>query len=109
MKLSDFDFDLPETLIATRPASPRSSARMLVATPQELHDQTVTDLIDWLQPGDRLVLNDTKVIPARLSGLRHRESAQGKTAARIEVTLLDAALGWELGGAFETSEKDQAW
>lgn len=89
MKLSDFDFDLPEDLIATRPASPRSSARMLVAEPDRLTDGGVTDLLEWLQPGDRLVLNDTKVIPARLSGLRHRDTAQGPMAAKIEVTLLD--------------------
>ncbi|NIZ61591.1 tRNA preQ1(34) S-adenosylmethionine ribosyltransferase-isomerase QueA [Sedimentitalea sp. CY04] len=89
MKLSDFDFDLPDDLIATRPASPRSSARLLVAEGDVIHDGTVTDLVDWLQPGDRLVLNDTKVIPARLSGLRHRDSAQGAVAAKIEVTLLE--------------------
>ena len=89
MKLSDFDFELPDTLIATRPANPRSSARLLVADGDVLHDGTVTDLVDWLRPGDRLVLNDTKVIPARLSGLRHRDSAQGAVAAKIEVTLLE--------------------
>ena len=89
MKLSDFDFDLPETLIATRPANPRSSARMLVAEGGALHDQRVTDLTNWLRPGDRLVLNDTRVIPARLSGLRHRASAQGNVQAKIEVTLLE--------------------
>ncbi|WP_192966465.1 tRNA preQ1(34) S-adenosylmethionine ribosyltransferase-isomerase QueA [Phycobacter azelaicus] len=89
MKLSDFDFDLPEDLIATRPASPRSSARLLVANGAEIADAHVYDLPQWLRPGDRLVLNDTKVIPARLSGLRHRVSEQGETAARIEVTLLE--------------------
>ncbi|NUH64556.1 tRNA preQ1(34) S-adenosylmethionine ribosyltransferase-isomerase QueA [Sulfitobacter sp. S0837] len=89
MKLSDFDFDLPEDLIATRPANPRSSARLLVAEGAQLHDQRVTDLTDWLRPGDRLVLNDTRVIPARLSGLRHRASAQGNVQAKIEVTLLE--------------------
>jgi S-adenosylmethionine:tRNA ribosyltransferase-isomerase len=89
MKLSDFDFDLPEGLIATRPAVPRTSARLLVAQGAMLHDQTVTDLPDWLRPGDRLVLNDTRVIPARLSGLRHRDSAQGPVQARIEATLLE--------------------
>ncbi|OIQ29522.1 MAG: tRNA preQ1(34) S-adenosylmethionine ribosyltransferase-isomerase QueA [Alphaproteobacteria bacterium MedPE-SWcel] len=89
MKLSDFDFDLPEDLIATRPAVPRSSARLLVAEPDRITDARVTDLVDWLQPGDRLVLNDTRVIPARLSGKRHRDSAQGPVAARIEVTLLE--------------------
>ncbi len=89
MKLSDFDFDLPEELIATRPANPRSSARLLVAEATQLHDRRVTDLTDWLRPGDRLVLNDTRVIPARLSGLRHRASAQGAVQAKIEVTLLE--------------------
>jgi len=89
MKLSDFDFDLPEGLIATRPASPRSSARLLVADGDTLHDQIVTDLADWLSPGDLLVLNDTRVIPARLFGHRTRDSGQGPTRARIEATLLE--------------------
>ncbi|WP_027259071.1 tRNA preQ1(34) S-adenosylmethionine ribosyltransferase-isomerase QueA [Leisingera aquimarina] len=89
MKLSDFDFDLPDDLIATRPANPRSAARLLVAAEGGLHDGRVTDLVNWLQPGDLLVLNDTKVIPARLSGLRHRNSAQGAVAAKIEATLLE--------------------
>ncbi len=89
MKLSDFDFHLPEELIATRPASPRSSARLLLARGGELTDLHVTDLVDLLNSGDRLVLNDTKVIPARLSGLRHRDSVQGPVSARIEVTLLE--------------------
>lgn len=89
MKLSDFDFDLPEALIATRPAVPRSSARLLVAAGDVIHDRRVTDLVAWLRPGDRLVLNDTKVIPARLSGQRHRDSAQGPVSAKIEVTLLE--------------------
>ncbi|PYG29860.1 tRNA preQ1(34) S-adenosylmethionine ribosyltransferase-isomerase QueA [Pelagimonas varians] len=89
MNLSDFDFDLPESLIATRPAKPRSSARLLVAKGGQVTDGVVTDLVNWLQPGDRLVLNDTKVIPARLSGIRKRTSAQGDTEAKIEVTLLE--------------------
>ena len=89
MQLSDFDFDLPETLIATRPAKPRSSARLLVARGDAITDAIVRDLGDYLRPGDRLVLNDTKVIPARLTGTRARSSAQGDTEARIEVTLLE--------------------
>ncbi|GGH25874.1 S-adenosylmethionine:tRNA ribosyltransferase-isomerase [Cribrihabitans marinus] len=89
MKLSDFDFDLPDELIATRPARPRSSARMLVAEGDAIHDARVTDLPGWLRPGDRLVLNDTKVIPARLNGTRTRQSAQGEVRARIEATLLE--------------------
>ena len=89
MKLSDFDFDLPETLIAVRPAQPRSSARLLVAQGDAIHDAHVHDLTSWLQKGDRLVLNDTRVIPARLSGVRHRDSAQGPVSAKVEVTLLE--------------------
>ncbi|WP_439155204.1 tRNA preQ1(34) S-adenosylmethionine ribosyltransferase-isomerase QueA [Yoonia sp.] len=89
MKLSDFDFDLPERLIAVRPARPRSSARLLLAMGDRISDRIVSDLPDILRPGDRLVLNDTKVIPARLSGFRHRSGAAGDTAARIEVTLLE--------------------
>ena len=84
MKLSDFDFELPEALIATRPARPRTSARMLVAHGDAIVDQRVSDLPDVLRAGDRLVLNDTKVIPARLFGLRHRMSAQGAVSAKIE-------------------------
>jgi len=97
MKLSDFDFDLPERLIATRPASPRSASRLLVATPDRIIDGAMTAITDYLRPGDRLVLNDTRVIPARLSGLRHRNGEAGETSARIEVTLLsgDADGNWQ--------------
>ncbi len=89
MHLSDFDFDLPDGLIATRPARPRSSARLLVAEGDQITDAQVFDITRWLRAGDRLVLNDTKVIPARLSGTRARDGAQGRTEAQIEVTLLE--------------------
>ena len=89
MKLSDFDFDLPERLIATRPAKPRSSARLLLADGAATHDRHVFDLPDVLRPGDRLVLNDTKVIPARLTGMRRRDTGQEVVQAKIEVTLLE--------------------
>lgn len=89
MNLSEFDFDLPEGLIATRPARPRSSAKMLVAQGDRITDAHAIDLPRFLRPGDRLVLNDTKVIPARLSGVRHRPGAAGEGTARIEVTLLE--------------------
>ena len=91
MKLSDFDFDLPEGLIATRPASPRSSARLLLAEGDGIEDSHVFDLPQILRPGDHLVLNDTKVIPARLSGTRARTGDAGPTEARIEVTLMEPA------------------
>ena len=97
MKLSDFDFHLPERLIATRPARPRSSSRLLVAAGGGIADATVADLPDILRPGDRLVLNDTRVIPARLKGIRHRASADGEGRARIEATLLEPGTDgtWE--------------
>ncbi|MDO5632608.1 MAG: tRNA preQ1(34) S-adenosylmethionine ribosyltransferase-isomerase QueA [Paracoccus sp. (in: a-proteobacteria)] len=95
MKLDDFDFHLPEGLIATRPARPRSSARLLVAQGDGVADHHVADLPDFLRPGDLLVLNDTRVIPARLSGTRARQTPQGEAVARIEVTLLEpVASGW---------------
>jgi S-adenosylmethionine:tRNA ribosyltransferase-isomerase len=91
MQLTDFDFDLPEALIATRPARPRSSARLLLAEGEAISDRHVFDLVDIFRPGDRLVLNNTKVLPARLFGTRTR----GAATARIEVTLLEPApQGW---------------
>ncbi len=90
MKLSDFDFDLPEGLIATRPANPRTAARLLVATGGDISDRHIHDLPRILRPGDRLVLNDTKVIPARLFGERIRTGDQGRTRAGIAFTLLSA-------------------
>ena len=91
MKLSDFDFDLPEALIATRPAVPRTSARLLVAQGPTITDRHVSDLIDIFRPGDRLILNNTRVIPARLFGQRRRSEA----VAKVEITLLEPlATGW---------------
>ena len=89
MLLQDFDFELPEELIALRPARPRPSSRLLVARGAEgpLVDSTVDRLGDWLRPGDLLVFNDTRVIPARLTGTRTR----GDAAARIVVTLISLA------------------
>lgn len=92
MKLSDFDFDLPEGLIATRPAKPRTSARLLLAEGDRISDRHVSDLVDILRPGDRLVLNNTKVLPARLFGTRQR----GEAVAKVEITLLEPrATGWQ--------------
>ena len=78
MRTDDFDFDLPESLIAQEPATPRDSARLLVVA-DRLADRCVADLPDLLAPGDLLVLNDTRVIPARLRGRRG--------AASVEITL----------------------
>jgi S-adenosylmethionine:tRNA ribosyltransferase-isomerase len=84
MQLSDFDFELPEACIALRPASPRDAARLLVVAPgAPLRDLRVSDLPGELRAGDLLVLNDTRVIPARLTGVRHR----GESQVAVEATL----------------------
>jgi S-adenosylmethionine:tRNA ribosyltransferase-isomerase len=96
MKLSDFNFNLPDSLIALRPVRPRPTSRLLVAADGGIQDQRFFDLPKYLRPGDRLVLNDTKVVPARLIGQRKRISDQGTTFASLEVTLLslDAEGNW---------------
>ena len=78
MRTSHFDFDLPEDRVALRPVEPRDSARLLVVREGTLDDRIVTDLPDLLQPGDALVFNDTRVIPARLSGNRTRSGPDGE-------------------------------
>jgi S-adenosylmethionine:tRNA ribosyltransferase-isomerase len=70
MKVDLFDFELPPERIALRPAEPRDAARMLVVTPDRLEDRGVSDLPAMLRPGDCLVFNDTRVIPAQLEGRR---------------------------------------
>ena len=81
MQLADFDFNLPEANIALRPVSPRDSARLLLVAP--LADLAVSDLPDQLRAGDVLVLNDTRVINARLKGTRYR----GENLQACEATL----------------------
>ncbi len=77
MRVDLFDFDLPDENIALRPASPRDSARLLVVRPGEgLGDHVVSELPSFLRPGDALVFNDTKVIPAQLEGVRLREGGE---------------------------------
>ncbi len=87
MRVDQFDFDLPEELIALRPAEPRDGARLLVVgTDGSLRHALVRDLPSLLRAGDALVLNDTRVMQARLRGHRLAR-AGGTTAPRIEVTL----------------------
>jgi S-adenosylmethionine:tRNA ribosyltransferase-isomerase len=94
MRLDDFAYDLPRELIADRPLEPREAARlMVIAARGAVADRHVADLPDLLRPGDLLVVNDTKVIPARLVGRRG--------AATVEVTLAHD-LG---GGAWEALAK----
>lgn len=85
MRVDDFDFDLPEELIALRPVRPRDAARMLVVGPEHnaLADRGVKDLPEYLHKGDVLVFNDTRVIPARLFGTRIRGEATARIAALL--------------------------
>lgn len=84
MRVDLFDFNLPDERIALRPAEPRDSARMLVVKPADaLSDRTIRDLPSLLSPGDVLVFNDTKVIPAQLAGQRSR----GEDRTEVDVTL----------------------
>ncbi len=90
MRVSDFDFDLPPEHIAQHPVEPRDIARLLhVPASGELEDLVVKDLPRLLQPGDLLVTNDTRVIPARLTGIRGDATRAGppQGGAKIEVTL----------------------
>ena len=84
IKTSDFDYYLPEELIAQSPLKDRSSSRLLVINKENktYEDKVFSDILDYLSPNDVLVLNDTKVIPARLYG--HKVD----TDALIEVLLL---------------------
>ncbi|MBV8509591.1 MAG: tRNA preQ1(34) S-adenosylmethionine ribosyltransferase-isomerase QueA [Xanthobacteraceae bacterium] len=87
MRSDLFDFELPPERIALRPAEPRDSARMLTVCPggvPELADHTVAELPALLRPGDQIVVNDTKVIPAQLSGRRVSRGSE----ARVDVTLI---------------------
>lgn len=85
MRTDLFDFNLPPENIALRPASPRDAARLLVVQPGiGVQDQIVSDLPQWLKPGDQLVVNDTKVISAQLAGRRIGR----ETEPKIDATLI---------------------
>ncbi|EJH9654833.1 tRNA preQ1(34) S-adenosylmethionine ribosyltransferase-isomerase QueA [Listeria monocytogenes] len=93
MKVEDFNFDLPEELIAQTPLLDRTSSRLMVLDKElgDIKDQHFTDIISYLNEGDALVLNDTRVLPARLHGIKD------ETGAHIEVLLLKQKEGnaWE--------------
>ena len=88
MKTSDFYYDLPEELIAQHPAEPRDSSRLLVIDREtgEWEDKIFTDVIDYLHEGDVLVVNNTKVIPARLIG--HRKGFTGEVELSVSFSLM---------------------
>jgi S-adenosylmethionine:tRNA ribosyltransferase-isomerase len=93
LDISDFDYYLPQDLIAQEPVSDRASSRLMVVRldREGFEHRSFTDLCDYLEPGDTLVINDTKVIPARLLGRKEN------TGARVEVLLLKQldAKRWE--------------
>ncbi len=108
MKVDLFDFDLPEERIALRPADPRDSARLLVVRPNaKPADMSVRDLPHLLQPGDALVFNDTKVIPAQLRGIRRRGEAQAHVDATLHMRVADDRWLAFLRPAKRVSEGDR--
>jgi S-adenosylmethionine:tRNA ribosyltransferase-isomerase len=107
MRTDLFDFELPPDRIALRPVSPRDAARLLVVTPgatAELEDRAVRDLPDLLRPGDAIVFNDTRVIPARLTG---RRVGRGEEP-RIEATLTKRLDGSRWQALVRPAKKLQA-
>ncbi len=89
LRTGDFDFDLPESLIAQAPARPRDAARLLVVDGAGLADRGVLDLPALLEPGDVMVVNDTRVIPARLRGRR------GEATVEILLNRSDGGGLWQ--------------
>jgi S-adenosylmethionine:tRNA ribosyltransferase-isomerase len=97
MRVDLFDFDLPEENIALRPANPRDHARFLIVRPDGqpmLEDRQVFELPSFLRPGDALVFNDTKVIPAQLEGVRLRDGAE-RTQVSCTLHMRVAANSWK--------------
>ena len=89
MRISDFDFDLPEDRIALRPMQPREAARLLRVDGGGLTDARVGDIGRFLRPGDLLVVNDTRVLPVQLQGRRVRDDGE----VMLEATLIKALDG----------------
>lgn len=95
MQVDDFDFNLPDENIALRPCEPRDHARLLVLPAgQGVRDQHIYDLPQILRPGDLLIVNNTRVLPVRLAGIRRRPDGN---EAKVELTLIKrrAATQWQ--------------
>ncbi|MGI9399980.1 MAG: tRNA preQ1(34) S-adenosylmethionine ribosyltransferase-isomerase QueA [Rhizobiaceae bacterium] len=111
MLVDQFDFDLPEDRIALRPARPRDSARMLVVDPDEpgdgLRDGTVRDLVKVLKPGDAMVFNNTRVIPAQLEGWRERAGATAQIGLTLHMRVSPSAWRAFARGAKKLKEGDR--
>ena len=103
MKTSDFEYDLPAELIAQEPAAVRDACRLLVMNRQTgaLEDRIFRDIVDYVKPGDLFVVNETRVLPARLLG------AKRTTGGAAEVFLLREALGYK-SGALHNEEVSSA-
>ena len=97
MKLSEFDFELPEELIAQHPVEKRDTSRLMVVNRENGNIWTQTffyDILDYLKPGDVLVRNNTKVIPARLFGIKE------ETNGHVEVLLFKRIKERYLGNVY---------
>jgi S-adenosylmethionine:tRNA ribosyltransferase-isomerase len=114
LRIADFNFDLPEELIAQQPPAERGLSRMLVMdrATGDLRDASFAEFPSLLQPGDLLVLNDSRVIPARLYARRTLVRDQEKPTGRIEVLLTEPAVPLKLdapgpdSGTWETTDLD---
>ena len=94
MRVDDFDFELPQSAIALRPVEPRDASRLLEVRPgqtPDLVDHKIGDLLHILRKGDVLVLNDTKVIPAALIGVRRREDSSATIHVNLHKRLDDSS------------------
>ena len=102
MKVSDFNYDLPEELIAQVPIKDRSASRLMVLhrNDETIEHKTFKDIIDYLKPGDCLVRNNTKVIPARLYGIKD------ETGVKVEFLLLNRIEGKKQN---ETNKNEEIW
>ena len=106
MDISHIDYELPEDLIAQTPIEPRDSARLLVDSPNGIQHRRVSDIVEYLQPGDVVVVNHTRVLPARLKLKR-------RTGGAVEVLLLEELdaeqMQWEAlvrpGGKLSVGEE----
>ena len=98
LRVSDFDFDLPEELIAQQPPAERGLSRMLVINRETgaLRDSSFAEFPTLLNPGDLLVLNDTRVIPARLYARRTLRREREKPTGQIEVLLTEQVVSQNL-------------
>lgn len=118
-RLESFDFEYPESLIASRPAEPRDSSRLLVIdrSKDTIEHKTFRDIADYLRPGDAVVVNKSKVWPARLLGrkatggkvdvLLVRELAPGRWACLSSDLKRDSRLEWDGGGAAQVERLNE--